>query len=130
MKRTPKQKPQRPHQLVGSWINGDEYASGVEYIVSRVGKGFVVRAIDRFDGEEGSVCDVCYDADKSTLTFKVLWKSTGRLINARLIAISPNRVSYTYTYTENEMWFRKGTEPATGAEPSPLPRLNRTSRTK
>jgi hypothetical protein len=109
-----KQKSQNPIQLAGSWVNGDEYATEVEYIVARARDGVTVRAIDRFDGEEGTVYDVHYDADSSILSFNVRWISTGRFMSVRLMAISPNRVSYTYTYTEKEMWFRKGTEPTTG----------------
>ena len=119
-----KQKSQNPHPLVGSWINGDEYATEVEYVVTRAGADFTVRAIDRFDGEEGTTYDVRYDADNSTLSFNVRWKSTGRFVSARLQAVSPNRVSYTYTYTENQMWFRKGTEPTTDTKPS-VPRRRR-----
>jgi|SRR5208337_2072470 len=117
-----KRKSQNPHHLVGSWTNGDEYETNVEYVVGRTKKGFTVRAIDRFDSEEGVVSDVRYDADLSTLSFNVRWKSTGRFINVRLLAISPNRADYTYTYTENQMWFRKGTEPTTGSKPSRLHR--------
>jgi len=121
-----KRKSQGPQHLVGSWINGDEYESDVEYIVGRTKEGFTVRVIDRFDGEEGAVYDVHYDAPNSTLSFNVRWKSTGRFISARLLAISPNRVSYTYTYTETQMWFRKGTEPTTGTEASLSHRHRRT----
>ena len=106
------------HALVGSWTNGDEYETNVEYIVGRVGHAFTVRAIDRFDNEEGVVYDVVYDAKMSSLSFNVRWPSTGRFINARLVAISRNRVSYTYTYTETQMWFRNGTEPAPARKPS------------
>jgi hypothetical protein len=118
MPKPTKQKGQNPQPLVGSWINGDEYATEVEYVVARAGDGFVVRAIDRFDGEEGAIYDTHYDSANSTLSFNVRWRSTGRFISVRLLAISPNRVSYTYTYTEKEMWFRKGTEPTPGIEPS------------
>ncbi len=113
-------KKQKSHALVGSWTNGDEYETNVEYIVDRVGNSFTVRAIDRFDSEEGLVYDVHYDAKASSLSFGVRWKSTGRFINARLVATSENRVSYTYTYTETQMWFRKGTEPVSTSKPSPI----------
>lgn len=125
----PHLKPRDQHidNLIGAWVNGDEYASDVEYTVERAGqRGFTVRAIDRFDNEEGAVYDVRYDADRSTLSFDVRWKSTGRFISVRLQALSPNRVSYTYSYTENQMWFRKGTEP--GTEPSTKDKLQRSDR--
>jgi hypothetical protein len=102
-----KSKKQKPHPLIGSWVNGDEYATEVEYIVERPAKGFIVRAVDRYDGEEGRVYDVAYDEKTSTLSFDVYWGSTGRLVKARIVAISQNRISYTYTFTENQMWFRK-----------------------
>jgi hypothetical protein len=109
-----KAKGQDTDHLIGSWVNGDEYASDVEYVVERAGQGgFAVRAIDRFDNEEGTVYDVRYNADNSTLSFDVRWKSTGRFVSVRLQTLSPNRVSYTYSYTETQMWFRKGTEPST-----------------
>lgn len=92
-------------------MNGDEYGTDVEYIVADSPDGYSVRAIDRFDGEEGRVYDVHYDSKSAILSFNVLWGSTGRFMSARLLAISPNRASYTYTYTDQEMWFRKGAEP-------------------
>lgn len=96
--------------VVGTWYNGDEYETEVEYIVSFAKGSFSVRAVDRFDGEEGQVFDVKWDGD--ALSFAVHWNSTGRLVKARLLAISPNRVDFTYSYTEQEMWHRKGTEPS------------------
>ena len=103
-------KNQKPHTLVGTWFNGDEYETEVQYIVSCAGGVFAVRAVDSFDGEEGEVYDVKWDGD--ALSFAVHWNSTGRLVKARLLAISPNRVDYTYSYTEQETWHRKGTEPS------------------
>jgi hypothetical protein len=97
--------------LLGSWVNGDEYATEVEYIVSGEEPRFQVRAVDLYDGEVGEVRDVAYDDSTFTLSFSVYWGSTGRFVKARLVATSSNRVSYTYTFTENQMWFRKGTEP-------------------
>ena len=102
----------KEHPLLGVWINGDEYATEVEYIVSGSDPDFTVQAVDQYDGEVGEVRDVAYDAKTFTLSFSIYWNSTGRLIRARLVATSPNRVSYTYTFTEQQMWFRKGTEPS------------------
>lgn len=116
----------KPHPLIGRWVNGDEYATEVEYIVSGAGGGFAVRAVDRYDGEEGEVHEVSYDGDSLTLSFAVHWNSTGRFTKVRLVAITPNRVSYTYTFTENQMWFRKGTEP--GAAPNRRPARQRATR--
>ena len=119
-------KSRKQHPLVGSWVNGDEYATEVEYILSGSESAFKVRALDRYDGEEGEVRDVTYDKDTFTLSFTVYWNSTGRLVQVRMVAISPNRVSYTYTFTENQMWFKKGTEP--GAAPNRRPARQRPSR--
>jgi hypothetical protein len=98
---------EKPHTLVGTWVNGDEYETDVEYIVSAAGKGFTVRALDRFDGEKGEVSDVKWDGN--VLSFAVHWNSTGRFVKARLLPISPNRVDYTYTFTQQETWHRKVT---------------------
>jgi hypothetical protein len=116
------------HPLIGSWVNGDEYATEVEYVVSSDESRFKVQAVDRYDGEEGEIRDVKYDGATSTLSFAVYWASTGRFMKVRLVAIAPNRVSYTYTFTENQMWFRKGTEP--GAAPNRRPARQRTTRTR
>jgi len=109
MQKHVRKKNENPHTLVGTWFDGDEYETQVEYIVSCSRGRFTVRAVDRFDGEEGEVYDVKWDGN--ALSFAVHWNSTGRLVKARLLAISPSRVDYTYTYTQQEMWHRKGTEP-------------------
>lgn len=110
----------KTHTLVGTWVNGDEYATDVEYHVSQGSKGFAVRAIDRFDGEEAEVHDVKWDGE--ALSFATHCASTGRFVKCRLLAVSPNRVDFTYTYTQQEIWHRKE------AEPIPLP--NRLARQK
>ncbi len=98
--------------LAGTWVNGDEYATEVEYQVSRRAEGFVVRAVDRFDGEKAEVYDVQWDGE--ALSFAAHWPSTGRFVKCRLQAISTNRVDFTYTYTQREMWHRKGAESLAG----------------
>jgi len=129
MTRMPLQRASRKqHPLIGSWVNGDEYATEVEYIISGKEPAFEVRAVDRYDGEVGEVHDVSYDDGTSTLSFAVYWSSTGRFVKARLVATAPNRVSYTYSFTENEMWFRKGTEPC--APPNRRPARQRKTRTR
>lgn len=102
---------------MGTWVNGDEYATEVEYQVSQRPRGFVVRAVDRFDGEKAEVYDVKWDGE--ALSFATHWPSTGRLMKCRFLAISPNRIDFTYTYTQQEMWHRKGAEPV--AAPSRRP---------
>ena len=124
MQKPVEKKNEKPHTVVGTWFNGDEYETEVEYIVSCARGRFAVRAIDRFDGERGEVYDVKWDG--SALSFAVHWNSTGRFVKARLLAISPNRVDYTYTYTEQETWHRKGTEPS--APPNRRPPRPRTVR--
>ena len=110
MTKPAQRKGRKQHPLIGSWVNGDEYATEVEYIISGSERHFHLEAIDRYDGEVGEVRDISYDDGTSTLSFTVYWNSTGRFVKARLAAVAPNRVSYTYTFTESQMWFRKGTE--------------------
>lgn len=109
----------KKHPLIGSWVNGDEYSTEVEYIVSGKAPQFKVRVVDRFDGEVGEVRDVLYDAGTDTLSLSVYWASTGRFLKVRMHAISPNRISYNYTVTENQMWFRKGAGPKTASDRKP-----------
>jgi hypothetical protein len=123
------QENQKQHPLIGSWVNGDEYETEVEYVVSGREPDFEVWALDRYDGEEGEVRDVTYDDSTSTLSFSVYWNSSGRFIKVKLVAVSPNRVSYTYTFTENQMWFRKDTEPDAAHEPPPADAVRESSET-
>ena len=124
MQNPAQKKNEKPHTLIGTWVNGDEYETDVEYTVSATRTGFAVRAVDRFDGEKGEVSDVKWDGN--TLSFAVHWNSTGRFVKARLLAISPNRVDYTYTFTQQEMWHRKESAP-TGS-PVRRPRSPKMSR--
>jgi hypothetical protein len=94
------------HALVGRWVNGDEEATDVEYIVSASGKRFNVRAIDRFDGEEAEIAQIFWDG--RVLSFGVHWVSTGRFVKCRFLSLSKNRIDFTYTYSAQEMWHRKG----------------------
>ena len=95
----------KKHPLVGSWVSGTEYGSEIEYIITSRATGFRVRAIDRYDGEVADVFELKWDGQ--TLSFATHWNSTGRFLRARLEAVAKNEVSYTYTYTENEIWHRK-----------------------
>src|SRR5438477_11057943 len=90
MQKNVQKKNEKPHTVIGTWFNGDEYQTEVEYIVSSAGAGFAVRAVDRFDSEEGEVYDVKWDG--RALSFAVHWNSTGRLMKARRLSISRNRV--------------------------------------
>jgi hypothetical protein len=118
----------RTHPLVGAWVNGDEYATEVEYQVSPAGQGFVVRAVDRYDGEEAEVHDVTWDGE--VLSFATHWPSTGRFVKCRLQPISQNRVDLTYTYTQQEMWHRKGAEPTASGDAGKRRRPVRRSRAR
>jgi hypothetical protein len=110
----------KTHTLVGTWVNGDDYATEVEYQVSQRPHGFVVRAVDRFDGERAEVYDVKWDGE--ALSFATHWPSTGRLMKCRFLVISPNRIDFAYTYTQQEMWHRKGTEPVAAPNRRPATR--------
>jgi len=125
MQKHVQKKKENPCTVVGTWFNADEYETEVEYIVSCAGWSYAVRAVDRFDSEDGDVYDVKWDGD--ALSFAVHWNSTGRLIKARLLVISPNRVDYTYTYTQQEMWHRKKTEQS--APPNRRPARRSATRT-
>ncbi len=116
MTRARRQKAKTP-TLVGTWVNGDEYETDVEYQVSHGTKGFVVQAVDRFDGEKAKVYDIKWDGE--ALTFATHWPSTGRFVKCRFLAVSLNRVDFTYTYTQQEMWHRKGTEPLASSSRRP-----------
>jgi hypothetical protein len=109
MAKDSKTEKRKTHTLVGVWVNGDEYATDVEYQISQRPQGFAVRAVDRFDGEKAEVYDVKWDGE--ALSFATHWRSTGRFVKCRLQAISPNRVDFTYTYTQQELWHRKAAEP-------------------
>ena len=98
MPKSTQRKGRKQHPLIGSWVNGDEYATEVEYIVSGTERRFHLKAVDRYDGEVGEVRDISYDGGTSTLSFAVYW-NYGEIREARLAAIPPNRVSYTYTFT-------------------------------
>lgn len=107
----------KTHPLVGSWINGDEYATEVEYQVSQKGRTFAVRAVDRCDGEQAEVYDI--KRNGQVLSFATHWPSTGRFVKCRLQALSQNRVDLVCTYTLQEMWHRKGTEAGASSRTTP-----------
>ena len=105
--RKPKQKPKRD-LLVGTWFNADEYATEVEFTVTRSGDSYAARVSDRFDGEEADVFETAWDGER--LSFAAHWNSTGRFARYRLLLLSANRIDVTYTYTDNEMYHRKPTK--------------------
>src|SRR6185436_7592062 len=73
--RKPKQKPKRD-LLVGTWLNGSEYASDVEFTITRSGDSYAIRLRDGYDGEESEVFDTAWNGE--VLSFATHWKSTGR----------------------------------------------------
>lgn len=94
--------------LVGTWLNGSEYASEVEFTITRSGDSYTVRLRDGYDGEESEVFDIVWNGE--VLSFATHWKSTGRFARYRLLPLSANRLDVTYTYTDNEMYHRKRTK--------------------
>ena len=105
--RKPKQKPKRD-LLLGTWFNADEVETGVEFTITRSGSSYAVRVSDCFDGEMADISEIAWDG--TVLTFAAHWNSTGRLARYRLLLLSANRISLTYTYTDNEMYHRKRTK--------------------
>jgi hypothetical protein len=104
-------------------VSGDEYVSEVEYKVSRGPDGFTVRAVDAFDGEEAEVYDVIWDG--AALSFATHWASTGKFVKCRFLPISPNRVNFTYTSTQQEIWQRRESGPVTAPKPAPARRAGK-----
>jgi hypothetical protein len=100
-----KKKSTRGHTLVGSWISGTESGSEIEFVVKSHVSGFKVKAIDKFDGEVADVFEIKWDG--RILSFGTLWNSTGRFLRCRFLATAKDEISYTYTYTANEIWHRK-----------------------
>ena len=96
---------QKPPTLVGTWFNGDEYATEVEFIITQSDDVYGVRVRDRFDNEEADIFETAYDGD--TLSFAAHWNKTGRLARYKLLLLSANRLSVTYTYTDMEMYHRQ-----------------------
>ena len=105
--RKPKEKPKRD-LLVGTWFNADEYATEVEFTVTKPGDSYVVGVSDRYDGEVADIFETAWDG--KVLSFASHWNSTGRLIRYRLLLLSANRIDVTYTYTDSEMYHRKRTK--------------------
>lgn len=109
MKATPKPKPKPKRDLlVGTWFSADEYATDVEFTVTRSGDSYAVSVCDRYDDEQADVYETGWDG--SVLSFAVHWNKTGRFVRYRLSLLSANRIDVTYTYTDNVMYHRKRTK--------------------
>jgi hypothetical protein len=106
-KRKPKQTPKRD-LLVGTWYNADEYATEVEFTVTRSGDSYAVRVCDCHDGEQADVYETAWDG--CVLSFAAHWNSTGRFARYRLLLLSAHRIDVTYAYTDHEMYHRKRTK--------------------
>ena len=105
----PKPKPKPKHDLlVGTWFNGDEYETDVEYVITRSGDSYAIRVYELFDGEQADIFETAWDG--RVLSFAAHWNSTGRFARYRLLLISANRIDVTYTYTEQTMYHRKRTK--------------------
>ena len=105
MKGKAKAKTKATDYLVGTWFNADEYGGTVEFTIRRNAEGYSVHACDRDDQEEADIFETNWD--RTTLTFATHWNSSGRFARYRILLLSPNRISLTYTYTENELFHRK-----------------------
>lgn len=106
--RKPKQQPKRD-LLVGTWLNGSEWGSEVEFTITRSGDTYAIRLRSGYDGEEAEVFDSAWDGEG--LSFAAHWKSTGRLARYRLSLDSDNRLDVTYTYTDTELYHRQEPKP-------------------
>lgn len=100
----PKQKSKRD-LLVGTWFDGDEHDSSVEFNITRAGDSYVVRVRDLFDDEAADIFETAWNG--RVLSFAAHWNSTGRFARYRLLLLSDNRLDVTYTYTESTMYHRK-----------------------
>lgn len=92
--------------LIGTWVTTDEYGSDVEYTVTDDEGTLTVKAIDPSDKEHAEIRDVEWDGDL-TLTFSTYWPSTGRFSKCKFFLSSPNRVDFTFTYTDHDTLLRK-----------------------
>src|SRR5215831_2575381 len=92
------------HPLMGTWFSTDIFRSSVEYTVISNGDSVAVTAIDTEDGEIGEIGSVNWDGN--ALFFAVHW-STGRYVKCRMVLVSKDTVSFTYTYTSQEVLQRK-----------------------
>ena len=95
-------------------MNGDEISSDVEYRISSKDGLYTVQAVDSFDGEEADVFDVQYQDD--ILSFATHWNSNGRLVKCKIKLLSENRIDFTYTYSNQEMWHKK--QPNKSSDPT------------
>jgi hypothetical protein len=102
-----KTKNKSAHPLIGTWVSVDVLDEDVEYIISRHGKAFSVRAVDRSDNDEADVYDVKWDKEKSVLSFATHWNSTGRFVRCRLMVQAADQIDFTYTYTAKDILKRK-----------------------
>lgn len=102
--RKPKQQPKRD-LLVGTWLSGNEWASEVEFTITRSDDTYAIGLRDGYDGEESEVFDTTWDGE--VLSFATHWKSTGRFARYQLSLSSNNRLDVTYTYTDTELYHRQ-----------------------
>jgi hypothetical protein len=103
----PKQKLKRD-LLVGTWSSADEHYSDVDFTITRSGDSYAVQARDGFDGAKADIFEIAWDG--SVLSFAAHWNSTGRFARYRIRLVSANRIDFTYTYTDQEMYVRKRTK--------------------
>jgi hypothetical protein len=93
------------HALVGCWRSRDPAARTVVFTIRPAGPGLGVTAVDSQDGEEAEVSAVA--SHGQTVSFRLRWRSSGRICQCALQAVAPDSVQYTYTYVEHEVLERR-----------------------
>ena len=95
------------HPLAGTWHSLEETLFVVEYVVTGMTDGFLVDAIDSYDGEQAEVSKVGWNEEKQELNFSCYWASSGRYSKCKFLLFSQDKVEFTYTYTDHEILERK-----------------------
>lgn len=103
-------KPNTAKVFIGTWKGPDEYCSVVEYTVSNGAKGLSVSAVDPDDGETAEISDIVLHSD--SLTFRALWRSTGRVASCRFDLPKNGQLTLTFTYTDKAVLVKKSGKPS------------------
>ena len=100
-----KMKKTKKDPLLGEWRSADGF-SEVVYRVSKKKSGYAVIANDTFDKEFADVFEEKWDSRKKIFSFAAHWNSTGRFCRCRIMAISEDQATLTFTYTDTELLIR------------------------
>jgi hypothetical protein len=92
-------------RFIGTWMGPDEYTAEVEYTVAERGGVLSVSARDPSDGETAEVGDVSVSGD--SLSFRALWRSTGRVADCTLQVQGDGEAILTFTYTDHARLVRR-----------------------